>query len=171
MLHTLSLALFPTLLIIAATSDVMTYRIPNWLTVLIALLFFPMAFATAMPLGAFTWHLLAGVLLFTIGFIFFQLNLMGGGDAKLFGAAGLWFGMTSVPAFLELTAFAGLLQVIFMMGWAVVMFSANISADDSRMAGLWARLRPVTPNVPFGFAIALGGIVAFQNTWWLRGLE
>ena len=171
MLHILSLALLPTLLIIAATSDAMTYRIPNWLTILTALLFFPMAFATAMPLVGLGWHLAAGVLLFTIGFILFQFGLLGGGDAKMFAAAGLWFGMANVTSFVTQTAIAGLIQVVFMMVWSLIMLSTEFNGTQSRLSGFWAKLKPMTPNVPFGFAIALGGIVAFRDTWWLHGLQ
>ena len=169
MLHILSLAILPTLLIGAATSDVMTYRIPNWLTLLTAALFFPMALATALPLAAYTWHILGGLLLFLIGFILFQFNLLGGGDAKMMAAAGLWFGMGNVMHFMTGAAIAGLIQVTFMVLWSLFMLSTEISGEGSKLSGFWARLRPMSPNVPFGFAIALGGIVAFRDTWWLNG--
>ena len=64
MLQTLSTSLLPALMIIAAMTDVTTFRIPNWLTGLIAALFFPMAFLTGMPLLEFGWHLAAGAILF-----------------------------------------------------------------------------------------------------------
>ena len=47
MLHALSLYLLPALLIIAAASDTLYLRIPNWLTLGTALAFFPMALAIA----------------------------------------------------------------------------------------------------------------------------
>ena len=67
MLHTLSYSLLPTLMIVAALSDVASFRIPNWLTALTAVLFFPMALFTGMPLAEFGWHVLAGVILFIAG--------------------------------------------------------------------------------------------------------
>lgn len=171
MLHILSLAVLPTLLIVAATSDVMTYRIPNWLTLLTALLFFPMAMATAMPAAALTWHILAGVLLFVIGFGLFAFNLVGGGDVKLLGALGLWLGLGSLGNFFQALAYAGLVQALLMSAWAYIIFSMEIRSDADSQIGLWSKLRTIKPNIPFGFAIALGGIVAFRDTWWLHGLQ
>lgn len=171
MLHILSFALLPILLTIAATSDAMTYRIPNWLTLLTAALFFPMALATGLPLALYAWHLLAALLIFALGYTLFAFNLMGAGDVKLMTATGLWFGITNLMSFIQVTAYAGLIQICFMLVWSFVMLNAELSGSDTRLAGFWARLKPMTPNVPFGFAIALGGIVAFRDTWWLHGLQ
>ena len=66
-MHALSQILLPTLLIVAAASDVMSFRIPNWLTMLTAILFFPMALALGMPWNEFGLHLLSGALLFGAG--------------------------------------------------------------------------------------------------------
>ena len=92
MLHTLSVSLLPALMIVAAMTDVTSYRIPNWLTALIAVLFFPMAWATGMPVAEFGWHIAAGLILFVMGYLMFAVGIFGGGDAKLMAAAGLWFG-------------------------------------------------------------------------------
>ena len=77
MLQTLSLALLPVLMIVAALSDVASLRIPNWLTGLTAALFFPMAFLTGMPLAEFGWHLLAGAILFFVGYGIFAVGFFG----------------------------------------------------------------------------------------------
>jgi prepilin peptidase CpaA len=166
MLHILSIAILPCLLMAAATSDVLTFRIPNWLSLLTAALFFPMALATGLPLAAYVSHLGAGLLLFLIGFILFQFGLLGGGDAKIMAAAGLWFGLPNLPAFGMAMAMAALLQVGLMVVWAALTMFAGTSADDSMVSRFMGRLRPKSPNVPFGFSIALGGILAFPQTWW-----
>lgn len=64
MLHTLSIFVLPAFMILAAITDCASLRIPNWLTGLTALAFFPMAFATGMPLAEIGWHLAAGLALF-----------------------------------------------------------------------------------------------------------
>jgi len=171
MLHILSFALLPALLIVAAISDFMTFRIPNWLTLLTALLFFPMALATALPFEAYTWHILAGALLFLVGFILWQFNLLGAGDVKLMAAAGLWFGMSHATSFVLDTALVGAAQVMCMGLWALFMLSTEISSEGGKLAGFWAKLRSKTPNVPYGVAIAIGGILTFRDTWWLNGLQ
>ena len=171
MLHFISLALLPTLLIIAAISDFMTYKIPNWLTLLTAILFLPMALATALPLHDYVWHIAAGLLLFSLGFILWQFGLLGAGDVKLMAAAGLWLGMSQVSSFVIDTALAGVAQAICMGAWAMLMFSTNLSGDEGKLGTFWAKLRTKSPNLPYGVSIAIGGILAFQNTWWLHGMQ
>ena len=171
MLQILSIALLPTLLTIAAVSDFMTYRIPNWLTLLTAVLFFPMALATALPWDAYTPHLLAGLLLFLVGFVLWQLNFLGAGDVKLMAAVGIWFGMGHIFSFVINTALVGFVQAACMGLWALFMLSTEFKGEESKFAGFWAKLRTKTPNVPYGVSIALGGIIAFRDTWWLHGLQ
>ncbi|MEO9167216.1 MAG: prepilin peptidase [Aestuariivirga sp.] len=171
MLHFFCLVLLPTLLMVAATWDVLTFKIPNWLTLLTAALFFPMALATGLPLDGFAWHIAGGILLFAIGFVMFQFDLLGGGDAKMLAAAGLWFGMANIYSFITLAALAGLLQVSFMVALSFIMLSLDLADVSDKSKKLWSKLKFMTPNVPFGFAIALGGIVAFRNTWWVHALQ
>ena len=167
MLQSLSIFTLPALLIIAATSDFMSLRIPNWLTILTGLLFFPMAYATGLPLHDFGYHLLAGVILFVLGFLLFQFGLFGGGDAKLMAAAGLWFGTSQVIPFLVLTALAGGALALLIGIWSVFMLSWSFEGDKAMLGGLRDRLATLKPNIPYGFALAVGGILAFKDTWWM----
>ncbi|MDE2384160.1 MAG: prepilin peptidase [Alphaproteobacteria bacterium] len=171
MLQDLSLYMLPALLIVAAASDVMSFRIPNWLTLLTAILFFPMALATHMPMHEFAMHLLAGAILFVVGFVFFQVGIFGGGDAKLMAAAGLWFGTAQVLPFLFLTVLAGGALAIAVGLWSALMISWEIEGDSAPLPGLGAKLRRLNVSVPYGFAFALGGIIAFKGTWWTNGLS
>jgi prepilin peptidase CpaA len=171
MLHFLCVALLPTLLIVAATCDVLTFKIPNWLTLLMAALFFPMALAAGLPLNGFAWSIAGGILLFSVGFIMFQFNVLGGGDAKMLAAAGLWFGMANIYSFIMMAVIAGLLQVSFMVSWSLIMLSLDLADISDKSKKFFGKLQSMTPNVPFGFAIALGGIVAFRGTWWMHALQ
>ena len=163
MVHFLSITLFPLLLIIAGAGDALSLRIPNWLTALTALLFVPMAIATAMPLEQFGFHVLTGVALFAVGFALFAAGLFGGGDAKLLAAAGLWFGWPQTVPFLVLTALAGGLLALVIGSWSAIAMSSEIHG------GSWAkRLSAVKPNVPYGYAFAAGAILAFPESWWMQ---
>jgi len=163
MIQFLSLTLFPVLMIIAGAGDALALKIPNWLTIAIVLLFFPMALATAMPWALVGMHLLTGIALFFVGFVLFALGLFGGGDAKLIAAAGLWFGWPNIVPFLVLTAFAGGVLAMAVGVWAAASMSAEIH-DQS-----WVRrLRHLKPNVPYGYALAIGAILAFPQSWWMR---
>ena len=168
MLQTLSQSLLPILLIASAASDALSFRIPNWLTGLTALLFFPMALATGMPLHEFGVHLLAGGLLFVLGFAFFQLNLFGGGDAKLMAAAGLWFGTSQILPFLFMTAMAGGILGLVIGFWSMTSISWEIHAENVDLGGVGKKLRALKPNVPYGLAFAIGGIIVFKDSWWMN---
>jgi prepilin peptidase CpaA len=160
----------PALLLIAAVSDVRAYRIPNWLTLATALLFFPVAWWMGMPWADYITHLMAGALLFFIGFLMFQFNIFGGGDAKLMAAAGLWFGMANLPVFITWTAFAGGVLAIGVGLWSAWMMSTEIQGEAAALASIWKRLRVLRPNLPYGVAIAVGGLFAFHDTGWLSGV-
>ena len=164
MLQTLSTTLLPVLMIIAATSDVMSFRIPNWLTIATGLSFFPLAFATGMPMDVFGYHILAGIILFAAGFGLFSFGLFGGGDAKLIAAAGLWFGTEQSITFIILTVLVGGVLAI-----AVALWSAINIHWESLDSSLHKRFSGIKPNVPYGLAIAIGAIAAFPGTWWMGG--
>jgi prepilin peptidase CpaA len=162
MIEALSLSIFPVLMIIAGAGDALALRIPNWLTGLIALAFFPLALAAGMPWGVLGVHVLTGIALFFAGFALFALGLFGGGDAKLIAAAGLWFGWPDVIPFLVLTVFAGGALAMAVGFWAMLNMNAEIKGQTwlKRFAGL-------KPNVPYGYALAIGAILAFPQTWWM----
>jgi prepilin peptidase CpaA len=150
----------PALLLIAAVSDVRAYRIPNWLTLATALLFFPVAWWMGMPWPDYITHLMAGALLFFVGFMMFQFNIFGGGDAKLMAAAGLWFGMANLPVFITWTALAGGVLAIGVGLWSAWMMSTEIQGERCHCGGWPFRL----PR--HGMAERRGGRVAVR---WLGG--
>ena len=169
-MHNLPLYILPTLLIAAALGDVMSLRIPNWLTLLTAGLFFPTALLMQMPVAEFESHLLAGVLLFIIGYLLFSFGIFGGGDGKLMAATGLWFGVGKIIPFLFYTAFAGGVLAIVVIAWSLIMMSWEIEGEAAPLAGFAKKLRTMAPSVPYGVALAIGGILVFKDTWWMNGL-
>lgn len=166
MLHILSISLLPLLMIVAALSDLTSLRIPNWLTLLIAVLFFPMAWLTGMPLVEFGWHVAAGAILFVAGIALFALRLFGGGDSKLMAAAGLWFGTSQTLPFLVATVIAGGVLAIAVALWSMIMVSAEIHGLEADK-GIGRIAHKIKPKLPYGFAFAIGAIVAYPQTWWM----
>lgn len=156
-------------MIVAALSDVTSFRIPNWLTGLTAVLFFPMALLTGMPLPEFGLHVLAGAILFVLGYILFALRLFGGGDAKMMAAAGLWFGTTQSMEFLILTSLAGGLLAAAIAGWSAFMFFWDFHGPevDGFVSG---NIKKIKPKLPYGFAICVGAILAFPQSWWMTSV-
>jgi len=162
MIAFLSVTVFPVLMIIAGAGDALSLRIPNWLTLLIAILFFPMALLTGMAWADIGMHAVAGVAMFVAGFVLFSLGLFGGGDAKLLAAAGLWLGWPHLMPFLVMTAFAGGLLALCVGAWAAVN-----QASEIRDGSLFRRFGSIKPNVPYGYAFAIGAILAFPDSWWM----
>lgn len=163
MIDFLSIALFPTLMLVAGAGDAISMRIPNWLTLLIAAAFFPMALASGMPLAAFGLHLAVGFGLFVVGFTVFSFGLFGGGDAKLLAAAGLWVGWPSLIPFLMMTVLAGGVLALLVAAWAFIKINSEIQEGS-----VFKRFSAMKPDVPYGIAFAVGAILAFPQTWWMQ---
>ena len=146
MLEILTICAFA-LFLAAAVSDLGWRRIPNALCAGIAGIGVLRLGVTqadwgnvAADLGAATAILLLGALVFVRGWL-------GGGDVKLSAAAALWVGAANVALFLTTMALA-----------------------DGVLAIIWAGRRAYSPPVdeeaaalPYGLAIAAGGIVATMN--------
>lgn len=162
MIHFLSISVFPLLMIIAGAGDALSLRIPNWLTLSIFAAFFPLAFATGMPLDVFGLHVLTAVILFVIGFMLFSAGLFGGGDAKLLAAAGIWFGSSQALPFLVFTVMAGGVLALLVGMWSIISMSWELRD------GTWSKkLSSLRPSVPYGYAFAIGAILAFPQSWWM----
>jgi prepilin peptidase CpaA len=154
------LSVFPILVIMAALTDVTSFTIPNRISALLILGFFPAALAMGRPVGEigldvaiFAIALLAGMAMFAAGWI-------GGGDAKLLAAASLWIGVAAMPDFLIVTAMAG-------GGLVILLVNARSSWAQPYLAAApaWlARLATPGGDVPYGVAIATGALMAFPQT-------
>lgn len=156
-----ALMMFPLLMIIAGAGDVMTLRIPNRLILCLLAAFPAFAYAVGMPLLIFGINVATAAAFLAAGFALFSLGLFGGGDAKLMAAAALWLGFPCVIPFVLLTAVAG-----GMLGLAIGILHAIHSEAEihaprlgSLFAGLW-------PDLPYGFAIAIGAILTLPLTGW-----
>jgi prepilin peptidase CpaA len=138
----LLLGLLAILLLVAAVIDVRTFTISNTLNLSIALLAPLYWLSIALPLwpnaaiqlavGAGVFTLLAGA---------FYAGMMGGGDVKLAAALALWFSPASTVKFLVLMSLAGGVLTLVV----VALHRARGKAGR--------------PEIPYGVAIAFGGLV------------
>jgi len=158
----LSTTVLPLLMILAGAGDVLTMRIPNWLTLAVAASFFPLAFMTGLPLSGLALHVAVGIAMFAAGFLLFSVGLFGGGDAKLLAAAALWFGWPGLVPFLVFTVFAGGVLALTIGLWSLLNVSSEVKGGL-----IFRRLGGLKPNVPYGFALAAGALLAFPETWWV----
>ncbi len=130
------------ILVVAAAIDVRTFTISNRLNLTVALLAPVYWLSIALPVwpdvgiqlaaGAGVFALLAGA---------FYAGMMGGGDVKLAAALALWFSPASTLKFLVLMSLAG---GVLTLG---VMALHRIKRREGR------------PEIPYGVAIAFGGLV------------
>lgn len=157
MLAVLAIAVFAALLIYAACSDIASLTIPNWLSLAMAGLFAPLALADGVALTEIGIHYLFGLCALAVGFFLFQARIIGGGDAKLLAAAGVWTGYVAFMPFLFWTAIAGGVLALALLGarqW--------VAATETQPAFV---NRLLTPNsgVPYGVAIMVGGLMAIPG--------
>ncbi|WP_409526849.1 prepilin peptidase [Rhizobium sp. P40RR-XXII] len=159
MLGTLALSIFPLCMSLAAISDLLTMTIPNRVSLALAIAFFVLAPTYGLPFTEIGIHLAVAGVVFAACFALFALNVMGGGDAKLLAAAALWFGFDlSVVIFLVYVAFIGGVVTVFIV-WLRSQASI-ISAIGLPMPSSLT----VAKKIPYGIAIAIGGILAFPSS-------
>jgi prepilin peptidase CpaA len=94
----------------------------------------------------------------------FALRWIGGGDAKLLAAAGLWLGVGGIGTFLMWTTITGGLfglSLIFARYWA-----QPYAGLGPRWVG---RLLAPKGDIPYGIAIAAGALAAFPECALMRG--
>jgi prepilin peptidase CpaA len=144
-LANLAVAILGAMLIVAATGDLRTRTIPNWLNAAIAL--------TAIPFWIFSglsfWpemvtQIGVAMIVFLLFAIAFRFGAMGGGDVKMVAALALW-----LPA----GAVLKLLVIMSLAGGALTL----VMLLRHRLAKSGGQL-----EIPYGVAIAFGG-------FWLIG--
>jgi prepilin peptidase CpaA len=146
LLNALTQATFLTFALAAAVYDFRSYRLPNWLTLLGAVLGVGCSVALQGVPGLF--HALQGATL-GIGLLFlpFAARAMGAGDVKFLGALGAFLGPLGCAWALVYGAVAG--GVLS----AIVYYTKGPNQEGE------ARMKR---KVPYGVALAVGGIIASQ---------
>lgn len=146
---------FGVLMVAAALSDIRRYRIPNWISVAVIVLFaVRLAVTPQEPWG----NLVVGLVVLAAGFGLFAANLFGAGDAKLLAVASLWVGPSLVPDLVLATALAG----GAIAGAILVCRRITGSAAATEPSGIAMSEQPggklITTPMPYGVAIAAGGL-------------
>jgi prepilin peptidase CpaA len=148
-----------TLFIVAAYSDVKSFRIPNLLVAAVALLGVTRLVAVGNPSAA-VYTVSASVIVLVIGFVLFWQGIIGGGDAKLITGVAL------------LVGYHDLFSLLVLMGICGALISLAVLVIH-RFLPLYAgpRLAVLLPKprlaVPYGVAIATAGSVTllFQSSF------
>lgn len=142
-------ALFAVALAVAAVSDVISRRIPNW-TVLLLIATYGVALALGVAPSKWLSGLGAAAIVFAITYLLYHFNVFGAGDAKLFSAAALFAGLSHLATFVILTLVAGGLIAV---GYLVLRPRRAFRAMTTR-----GRASGEKSGIPYGVAIAIGGV-------------
>ncbi len=153
------LGVMPALAIVGGLNDLTTMKIPNWISGLLVLFFFPAAFAVGLPLPQLGVHVGVGVAALLAGAGMFALRWIGGGDAKLMAAACLWLGLTGSGMFLLWT---GVVGGVFCLTLLFARFYARPYLAGA--PGWVVQLMEPKGDIPYGVAIAAGALLAWPES-------
>lgn len=150
---------FSALMLYAALSDLRSYTLPNWISLVLIAGFAVMAMVIQPPLTTVGWHLLIAAGFFIIGLALFATNIFGGGDVKVIAALGLWFGPNSAFPFLFWMSIAG-------GAFALLIILFRLCPLPKRLLKFRsiADLHNSENGMPYGVAIAIAALIEFPNT-------
>jgi prepilin peptidase CpaA len=160
----LALGLMPALVIIGGLHDLVTMKIPNWISLALIVLFFPAALAAGLGLIDLGVHVGVAILALIVGMGMFALNWIGGGDAKLIAACCLWLGWSGSAMFLLWTGVAGGLFCLLL-----IAARQHLQFLAPTAPGWVARLLEPKGHIPYGVAIAIGALLAFPEADLMSG--
>ena len=156
---------FPLALLIAGAMDMLTMTIPNRICIAFAALFLIAAPAAGMPLDQMLNHLMTGAAVLGIGIFMFAMGWMGGGDAKLISAAAVWVGAAHFVEFITYVAMAG-----GVLAMALLAYRA-LPLIFLRMPEWVSRLHQKGFGMPYGLAIAAGGLAVYPKLFWFTAFS
>lgn len=159
------LFLLPGVVAFAAAMDLFTLTIPNRVSVVMALAFFPLAWLAGIGWVAVADHLAAGTAVLLLGIGLFALGWFGGGDAKLLAAIALWLGTDNLVAyFLYVAVAGGVLAILF----GIVR---QVPLPRQLLGEQWAlRLHRPGGGIPYGIALSAGALLVYPQTVWFASL-
>jgi len=146
--------LYMLLLAIAAATDIWTFKIPNWVSIALFLLFFPVALLSP---GEIDWlsHLGAALAVFVGGILLYIMRWFGAGDVKLMAAVAIWVGFPHLLAFLFFITLAGGVLSAFLLALRFALPRLPQPAAGPRNL---PHALTKGGRVPYGVAISAGSI-------------
>ncbi len=163
MVEIIVLLLFPWAMAYAAASDLFTMTISNRVSLVLVAGFVVLALATGMDLNTFGLHLAAGGAILVLAFFAFAMHWIGGGDAKLAAATGLWLGWGSAYDFLLIASLLGGVLTMAILAFRSHAVDALLPARSLEVDWI-ARLRRDGGGVPYGIALAATGLIMYPDT-------
>ncbi len=159
MLATLALFIFPVLMAYAASSDLLTMRIANWLVALVALTYLALALMLQLGWSEIGMAAAAAAIVLAVAFAFFAFGWIGGGDAKLVSASTLWVGFSFMLQYLIYAALLGGALTL------MILWFRRYPLPDWLATHKWIdRLHNPKSGVPYGISLAIAAILVYPDT-------
>jgi prepilin peptidase CpaA len=166
MLDIARMLLFPALMAFAASSDLFTMTISNRVSLALVAGFLVLAPASGMGLTDMLAHAGAGATVLAIGFTCFAMGWVGGGDAKVTAAAALWFGFDHLLNYLLYASLFGGALTILLLQFRQWPLPYALSSQAWLL-----RLHARETGIPYGIALAIGALMIYPDTEWMRAVN
>ncbi len=158
-MSTIALLFFPFAMALAASSDLLTMKISNWLVLMLGIGFFAVALVAELSLQQVALNIACGVLVLVVAFVMFAMRWIGGGDAKLAATTAMWFGFgLTLPYLVYASLFGGALTLLIL-----ALRRLPLMPILTRFAWL-ERLHDRKTGIPYGIALAVAGIVTYSGS-------
>ena len=153
------LLVFPAVMLYGGAMDVLTMTIPNRASVALVVGFVAAALLGGMSWPQFFTHIGVGFAVLVISIMMFARGWIGGGDAKLWAAAALWFGYDHVLQYTLLVAMIGGVLAMLILTYRKLVPPMWISGRE------WAeRLHDKKVGIPYGVALAAAALWLYPKT-------
>jgi prepilin peptidase CpaA len=160
------LLLFPALMAFAAASDLFTMTISNRVSLALAAGFLALALASGMAATDILLHLCAGATVLAAAFGCFAMGWVGGGDAKIAAAAALWFGFGELMNYLLYASLIGGALTLLLLQFRQWPLPWPLAGQA------WLqRLHAKESGIPYGIALAIGALVVYPETEWIKAVD
>ena len=159
----IGMVLFPAMMAVAASSDLLTMTISNRVSLILVGAFFALALATGISGPDILRHIGAGALILLVAFGCFSMGWIGGGDAKLAAATALWFGFDHLLAYLLYASLLGGSLTFLLIYFRMLPLPQCLAAQK------WLeRLHRKEAGVPYGIALAAAALLIYPDTPWMK---
>lgn len=145
---------------LAAFYDATSLRIPNFIPLAMVLGFLLSISLNSPELNQLANHVAVGLGVLVISFGLFAFRVIGGGDGKLLAAGALWFqwGMPVMTYALNVVLAGGVMCIL------ILLFRNQPLPLTLHKIEWLDRLHQKDQGIPYGIAIALGGISAYPQS-------
>src|SRR3569623_2674021 len=159
MISLVALFVVPLLMAYAASSDLLTMRIANWLVAVLVVAYLVLALFAGLPLDQVGISVAAAVIVLAFAFAFFAFGWIGGGDAKLVAATTLWVGLGMMFQYLIYAALLGGGLTILIL--ALRRYTLPAALQKQRWLD---RLHDAKSGVPYGIPLAIAALLVYPDT-------